>query len=376
MARKSSPDECLSPLNFESLNETFYAAEPADYFDRRLRNLILVAGNRQGLDRLFSEGVRYGGLSVGGGQPAAGEPSGGGEAALRDRSIADPAVTAVAESDDQVAIAERAKEDRASEDRAAHFVTAEAEVLAHHAGETLLRLYLAHEFSAETRPPPCPSLDLARLRTISQFKDQVRHRFGSDSNPGETANLDAVARVFHGSPARETLTPAPPADLWEKSLANIESYLRAFARQHLDSAPLYNAAKHGLAVTPTETGIQWGDGSLVKVEGPAIQYLEVRRDDHGRPRWQQVTHWVKADRQMALAFRTCQLIDMLWEVARHRYLAARRSAPYRLALFVGPSYLDVVMSGDPASGGIEVTDLREELLYDAPAERMDDVGRG
>jgi len=360
--KKPSPDDNLSPLNFRSLNATFYAAEPADYFNRRLHNLILVAGNREGLDQLLSEGVRFGSLTVGGQPPKADSEATGtpdGEAAS-----GQPTSRRGRDADDGAA-----KREQEAARSAAHFVSAEAELLAHHAGETLLRLYLAHEFAAGGPAPSCPPLDLARLRSFTEFKERVRLRFGERSDAEDREHRNAVARVFHATDVRENLLPAPPpVDLWEKSLANIEGYLRAFAHQHLERAPLYNAAKHGLALTPTEMSVQMDDGSLLKAEGQVIQYLEVRDDRHDRPRWQQVTHWVKADRQMALVFRTCQLIEALWETARYRYLASRRGTGYNLNLFAGASYSELLFSGEQPKSGIVVEDMRVELLYETSDE--------
>ncbi|HUG29544.1 MAG TPA: hypothetical protein VMQ65_03385, partial [Candidatus Limnocylindria bacterium] len=82
---------------------------------------------------------------------------------------------------------------------------------------------------------------------------------------------------------------------WHRSLVNIEGYLRGFAGQFLDRAALYNAAKHGLALRPSEMSMRWDDGSVIRADGRIIQYLEVRERD-GLPRWSLVNHWVKPDR--------------------------------------------------------------------------------
>jgi hypothetical protein len=66
VSSQPSPDENLSPTNYRFLNETFYASEPADYFSRRLQNLLLTAANRRGLDALLSAGTTFGDLTVGG----------------------------------------------------------------------------------------------------------------------------------------------------------------------------------------------------------------------------------------------------------------------------------------------------------------------
>lgn len=337
--RRPSPDDQLAPDNYRQLNRTFYTAKPADYFDQRLENLILTAGRSEDLDRLMTEGVTYRGLKVGG----------------------------HVEGAKTVQTDGRSPEDKAK--AAEHFVIAEAEVLSHHVGETLLRLYLAHEFPAG-QAPPCPWLEISRLRSFSQFKDIVRRRFGPDSDPDDPTNRAALARVFYltDDPTKLADTPIPP-DLWKMSLANIEDYLRGFAGQFLDRAALYNAAKHGLALLPSEMSMRLDDGSVIRADGPIIQYLKVREAD-GRPRWSQVNHWVKPDRQMALVFRACQLIDALWDVARIRYLPDQRPERFEVHLFGGARWHDLLLSDAQDTGGIVIEEMSFDLLYYLTAEEM------
>lgn len=338
--RKSSPDDLLAVQNYPALNETFYSAKPHDYFGQRLQNLMLVAGNAEGLDRLLEAGLSFRGLNVAGGPPQG-------------------------VSDEDTA----KKRDEAAK-AAERFVTAEAEVLSQHVGETLLRLYLAHEFPAPRQAPPCPWLELSRVRTPGDFKKQVARRFGEESDPQDPIHLAAVARVFHLVEEPASLTPTPPpADQWSRSLTNIEGYLRHFASQFLRRAALYNAAKHGLAVLPTEISMKLGEGEVIKADGPVIRYLEVR-ERAGQPRWGEVHHWVKPDLQMGLVFRACQLIETLWEVARLRYLPALRPETFQVRLFAGASVDDLIRSDlGPDGSGIVVEEMVFELLYyEAPRE--------
>lgn len=102
-------------------------------------------------------------------------------------------------------------------------------------------------------------------------------------------------------------------------------------------------------------------------EGPAIQYLQVRDDDR-QPRWSEVTHWVKSDRQMALVFQACRLLQTLWDTARIRYLPKHCRVPFELRFFGGPT-VDVLIRPelDPEDGGIFLEDMSIDLLYYAPA---------
>ena len=107
-----------------------------------------------------------------------------------------------------------------------------------------------------------------------------------------------------------------------------------------------------------------GDGSLPKVEGPVIHYLQVANDDTGRARWQQVAHWVHADRQMALIYRMVELIETLWRTARYRYLPPERASGYKFHLVTGPSYSEMVFGGRHPPGGVEVNEMSWELVYE------------
>ncbi|HSK48170.1 MAG TPA: hypothetical protein VLA05_09240 [Coriobacteriia bacterium] len=112
---------------------------------------------------------------------------------------------------------------------AEHFVLAESEVLAHHVGETLLRLYLAHEHS-----PPCPALELARVRGPAKFRGAVSKRF-LETKYEDYAFREPVSKVFQLVSDPAALRPEPDRDMWWGSVDNIEMFLRYFASQFLDS---------------------------------------------------------------------------------------------------------------------------------------------
>lgn len=334
-ARQPSTDDNLAVDNYASLNRDFYASKPADYFGQRLENLILTAGRSEDLDRLMNEGVTYRDMKVG-------------------RHVEGHVDQPDARTPDE--------KDKAAE----HFVIAEAEVLSHHVGETLLRLYLAHEFPPG-KAPPCPWLVISRTRSFSDFKDAVSRRFGPNTDPADPDNRAALARVFCLTDDPSKLSgDTVPVDLWDKSPNNIEGYLRGFARQFLGRAGLYNAAKHGLALLPSEMSMRLDDGAVLRAEGPIIQYLEIR-EDSGRRRWNQVHHWVKPDRQMGLIYRGCQLIDTLWDVAKIRYLPDRPNR-FEVHLFGGASWDDVMRSSAGDTGGIVVEELAWNLVYYITAE--------
>jgi hypothetical protein len=199
------------------------------------------------------------------------------------------------------------------------------------------------------------------MRSPGQFKQAVQARFGPQHPPAKPEHLAAVARVFHGSDDPAKLSAEIPSDRWAESLMNANGYLTYFGQQFLDRAPLYNAAKHGLAVLPTEMSMRYGDGAVVRADGPVIMYLDVR-DTDGRPYWYRSVHWVRADEQMALTFRGLQLMASLWDVARLRYTDAEPRG-FRLMLFDGPSWFDIKSAAATDTNGIVIEDMAIQLTY-------------
>jgi hypothetical protein len=314
--RRQSADYLLTRDNYDRLNRSFYAATPADYFDQRLMNLLLMAGNPDGREELLQAGVKIGDL----------------EYRRTAEDIADPEKAA-----------------RAAE----HFVIAEAEVLSHHIGETLLRLYLSH-----AGHPPCPPLALARTRTPSAFKKRVRERF-VDRSPNDQTRLE-LAEVFHLMTDPTKGTPPIEQSRWDASLDNLESYLRHFANRFMKGAGLYNAAKHGLALNPGEASFEML-GSPLRRSGPAIQYLDQRDDSSGRRRWAETIHWVVVDRELALVTVALQLIEALWANARTRYVRDPDVTQVRVRTFENVPYRDLMWP--KGSSGFSIDDLSHDLEY-------------
>ncbi len=214
------PNHLLAAENDRSLNETFYRARPHAYFNQRLESLILVAGKSEKLQDLLAEGVTVGALKAGG-----------------------------------APVPERTDDERSelNQDRE-RYVIADTVVLLHHAAETLLRLYLAHE-----NLPPCPWLKMAEERNFAAFKSRV-DKLGEDL-AGHRRH-DELAKVFFGTGDRTALSPEPLEDAWRNGLENFGTWMSWFAQHFLD-ANVYNAAKHGLAVHPGEAAFQLGDDELM-----------------------------------------------------------------------------------------------------------------
>lgn len=317
--RRKSADDNLAEDNFPEINRAYYAAEPADYFEQRLNNLLVAAGNPDGRAELIRKGGEFGELKFG--EASGGKP--------------DPA-------------------DTPSSKAVEHFVLAETEVLAHHVGETLLRLYFAHE-----KLPPCPALELARVRSPAKFKQMVRTRF-LDSAYDDRGYRATISKVFHLVADPSHVRPDPGVDKWWDSVDNIELFLRHFASDFVE-AGLYNSAKHGMALTPTEFGFKFGDSELTQRHGPAIYHLEQRTDrKSGKARWFSTYHWVSTDRQAAMTFMGIKMIRVLWRNARLRYTEQNVTGA-EFHFFDEPRF-DQVMSATNKRG-VEWTTMSIGLLY-------------
>lgn len=274
-------DHRLAEENYPTLNKTFYEMEPQAYLRQRWLHLALAAGKGDELDQLALGGIHAGRLRY---------------------YAADAEI-------------ERHRHERE------RFVIAESEVLTHHVGETLLRLYLAH-----ADVPACPWLELARVRSPAKFKKAVENLCGRLSSGEDT---ERIRTVFYGTADPRNLQPAPDDARFKKGTSNIIDFLSLFARTCLDAAP-YNAAKHGLALLAEDSDMRIEaddeEEPVLAAGGPAIQYLAVR-ERQGRPRWMRETKWINSDRAHGLIGAGCGLIGQLWAIGAWRYLGRRSRYP-------------------------------------------------
>ncbi|HET6381552.1 MAG TPA: hypothetical protein VFH63_11055 [candidate division Zixibacteria bacterium] len=324
MPRRNADDN-LAAENYPTVNRAYYAAEPADYFQERFDNLLLTGGGQEARAEAIRKGGSFGALKFGEatGKPDAAEPEAG------------------------------------SGKSAEHFVLAESEILAHHVGETLLRLYLAHESL-----PACPALEMARVRGPARFRHMVRSRFVESPYDGHEFRT-SVSQIFQLVADPAGLRPTPDKEMWWASVENIELFLRHFATQFLDSG-LYSSAKHGMALTPTEFGFAYGESALTRHRGPAIFHLEQRPDSRtGNPRWFTTYRWVRPDQQAAMTFMGIKLIRSLWRMARIRYTEkVVRGAEF--FFFDKPRFDQLLATGSDT--GVTWTAMSMEMLYWADSD--------
>lgn len=255
------------------LNEQFYSADPATYFRTRLRLLALAAGRSDDLDSLLIDGVEYEGLQY----------------------RLDP--------DEDVA------EDPEAEKKARlAYLTTESQVLLHHAAEALIRLFLGH---AEL--PICPWFECARLINFREFRDEASRL----SKNLDQKTRDQISNVFIGE---------PEADLdHDEKRAGLEGTIRLIqilANRLIQDKGIYNSAKHGMTVFPSEAYaiVKDNEGTpIVEGSGPSIAYLEFEKRNGGIA-WYEKTTWVSIQQAMHLTELATNQIHLLWGVARARYL--------------------------------------------------------
>lgn len=219
---------------------------------------------------------------------------------------------------DHLRVGRPAQPDLDEEDRTtlSRVATVEATLLLHHVAETLLRLYLAHEPIS-----PCPWLRLAGLTNFWDFKEAVRTTFCAPDAPAGRAAIAAILRVFAGSANRKTLELSTRQ--WTKHRArakNTHTILTHLAHLVLEEAPLYNAAKHGMAINP---GAAFAFIDAYQVgNGPSITYLEVKQVKEAGEKLRQyrmTTAWINLELAIALIHWACALMETLWSVAKARY---------------------------------------------------------
>jgi hypothetical protein len=251
-------------------NQQFYSADPATYFRTRLRLLALAAGRSADLDALLIDGVEYEGLHY--------------------KLEADADRDGDADSKAELA-----------------FLTTESQVLLHHAAEALIRLFLAH-----AKLPACPWIECARLVDFRKFHAKMEML---------TKTLDQDARDDFGN----VFIGEPEAALNEDKRSGLEASIKlvqVLARRLTADKKIYNAAKHGMTVFPSQAyaAVKSEEGAVVvEGSGASIAHMEFERRDGGIA-WYEKTTWVSIQQAMWLTELAVGQIDLLWGVAKARYL--------------------------------------------------------
>ncbi len=274
----SAPDPEMT-ATFRRLNESFYSSSPSLYFEQRLNSLLVVAAD----DPEYGERLRSGLTIVG--------------------------------QTFTVAPNERV-ESRLSGEDVRRFVTSETQVLLHHAAESLLRLYLAHEGR-----PPCPWLNIASLGSFRQFWRAIDDRFVKPA-PREGRVDPLVAETFLGSPVYPTSWPTDEND-WASTVERLSIWMRFFSRHLSEDAPIYNAAKHGFALCSEEAYFAFKNDegrTLISHSGPSLEMLVHGDWANNERRWSIRTVWTNPVASWFFCNVAIQMMESIFRVGRFRHL--------------------------------------------------------
>ena len=256
----------VSATEWDALNRRFYRMSPHSYLEQRLRSLVLTISDDTDIGELWGKGVAYRAIKISEPEP---EP------------------------------AQREDLDR--------YAALESTVLVHHASESLLRLYLAHEYRTM-----CPWEALSALTSFREAKAKLSDL---QRQLDDDRRLADVMEVFVYT-ADSSKFPGVSDEQWASHRNALRLVISAALEEVLGHAHIYNAAKHGLALLAGEVGMSLGevdDDPVISQRGPALTYLE------RAPDWQVTTTWVQPERNIALTVLVMDQIRNLWSVAKtHR----------------------------------------------------------
>ena len=300
MMRGVSPAPEIHPLQFGSLNESFYHAEPSEYLVQRLWSLAASLDPAAQPSR-----VQFGQFSM------AWEP-----------------------------------EDILNDNKAMTYVALESMVLLHHAAESMLRLYMAH-----AHRNPCPWVEIAKLRNFAEFKRRLARLRDSLSEPEVMNDLKEVFMWAHEPAA----FPEVPEHVRASNQAGLRLMIEYAVSVLLEDAPVYNAAKHGIAVLSGDVKMELGD--VLRVGGPSLTTLEEIEVDGAR-KWAKRTRWVHPTKSLTTTFVISNMIRSLWESARGHYLG--RGDPSKLYPLDEAQIRKLLDFG--YADGFNVTTMTESLI--------------
>lgn len=278
----AAADHNLAHEQFPDLNHEFYRADPTDYIQRRVRALVISVADSPALADALVLGVRYRTIQV-----------------------------------------RREPDEESDKDAAEAYASLESTNLLHHAAECMLRLYLAH-----ADIPPCPWLEVSRLRTPREFKERVEQLRDTLQEP-ET--VDTLRTIFFGNPSPEPLGWSFTPEEWQRKTDGLVMLVEYLCTTVLGDAALYNATKHGLAVVGGNSGLKvsaTGEELTISTEGPGLTYLDITpASAPGGRRWTKNLTFVRTEANLGLIEVIAFYIRSLWGIARVRYLGATEELP-------------------------------------------------
>jgi hypothetical protein len=325
----------LDPRQFPELNAVFYGSDPAEYIKMRIESLSIMACDDEQLAPAFAADRHIG--------------------ANRFTPNTPPPL-----------------------DARQRYVRTEATTIAHHASETLLRLFFAH-----LDHPECPWLGMSASTSFAEFKQKVADALERGFDRAD------IATVFLGG--------ADPTDAciqlsdteFEDAIDGLDLLLTDCANRVLGDSFLYNAVKHGVTavgVDDDEAKIAFtsDDGKqTILHQGPVHFYLHKNESPDapkGRPQWFYSSDDPNPGRDLMLSVLIVNAANSLWAVARRRYTGASGAIVYmNLAEVEFAVYGMIMIAGNrlkrltselikrKEDGNVDGTD-HQTVFYNVPRE--------
>jgi hypothetical protein len=206
------------------------------------------------------------------------------------------------------------------------YIRMEAVSVAHHASETLLRLFFAHVEHEE-----CPWLGMSASVAFPEFKK------GVDSALKSGFEREQIAKVFLGGTSPTDACIQLADNEFEEAIDALELLLVDCGNRCLSDSFLYNAVKHGVtAVGIHDDDVQIalctdGGSKTTLHEGPMHFYIHKKEfpaaPDDG-PKWFHSCEDSNPGSELSVSLLISDALDSLWAVARRRYTGASGSITY------------------------------------------------
>lgn len=220
----------------------------------------------------------------------------------------------------------------------------------YHCLETFVRLFLAHATLSE-----CPWLEVSKLSTkrYKKMLDSLNNDDFRNINDvlSEDDTILFVLTGFHKRPN-------------EISVEDIQGFRKwiTWSAHQLVATYDYNSFKHGLAISPKQTGFKMmdlDDNVALEVHGDALEFIS-KAEKGTRYVWNREIIWIPYDSRAAAIFTISKLIQNIMGVGRAVHLKEPLISEWLPNKDWSPDYLILKKDGQPL---FSVTGMKLELAY-------------
>lgn len=242
----------------------------------------------------------------------------------------------------------------------------DAFMMAHHAGESLLRHFFAvHDAAANNG---VAWLEMAKLQGARAFSDRVEALLAAPD-----AGIAPVVEALFIPPGLRAHIEAEyePGGLDEVSTFCI-AWLKHFAREFVQAGRGYNACKHGLSVvsgfSTLSVYVEQENGTLEEHEmfaGNELRTLEYKSVEKNKL-WEQVARYVDPPGLVASVLVAADLLDWMWAVQR----GIATQEPVLIEVYCKPLPADVVRGQNSTRGQVNIS-IGALALHMQPGPELD-----